>query len=121
LRRNKVSVVDEARGLIERAIRELDHERNRLEKALRELGKDGTRKRPGRPKGSGKAAAPKRRRRKGSNRADQAAKIIQKEPGLTASEIAKKMRIKPNYLYRVLAGLEKEQRVKKTGRKYFQA
>ena len=113
-----MSVVDEARDLIERAIREVDHERKRLEKALRELGRDGTRKRPGRPK-AGKGPAPKRRGRKAPKRADQALKLVQKEPGITASEIAKKMRIKPNYLYRVLAGLEKDRRVKKKGRKYF--
>ena len=29
------------------------------------------------------------------------------------------MKIKPNYLYRVLADLEKEKRVSKKGRKYF--
>ena len=32
--------------------------------------------------------------------------------------MAKRMGIKPNYLYRVLADLEKEGRVKKSGRKY---
>ncbi|MGH2950511.1 MAG: winged helix-turn-helix transcriptional regulator [Solirubrobacterales bacterium] len=39
-------------------------------------------------------------------------------PGISASEIAKKLRIKPNYLYRVLGDLEKEGRVKKSGRAY---
>ena len=34
------------------------------------------------------------------------------------SEIAKTMKIKPNYLYRVLGELEKEGRVKKKGRQY---
>jgi DNA-binding MarR family transcriptional regulator len=47
--------------------------------------------------------------------------MIQKKPGITASEIAKKMGVKPNYLYRVLAGLEKDKRVKKKGRKYLPA
>ena len=36
----------------------------------------------------------------------------------TASEIAKSMKIKPNYLYRVLSDLEKQKRVKKKGRTY---
>jgi ribosomal protein S25 len=119
VRRWKVSVVDEAQHLIEGAIRELDHERNRLEVALRELSRDGARRRRRRRKGARKGAAKKRRRRKTSKRADQALKLVEKEPGITASEIAKKMRIKPNYLYRVLAGLEKEKRVKKKGREYF--
>ena len=46
-------------------------------------------------------------------------KLIATEPGTTASEIAKAMKIQPNYLYRVLAELEKEKKVRKQGRQYF--
>ena len=46
-------------------------------------------------------------------------KLVEENPGISASEIAKSMKIKPNYLYRVLSDLEKEKRVKKKGRKYF--
>ena len=42
-------------------------------------------------------------------------KLIKANPGITASEVAKKMKIKPNYLYRVLGDLEKEGRVRKDG------
>jgi len=107
---------------------ELDDERKRLERALSELGgkaKRGARRagRRGRPKGSGtkKAKAKKRsapRRKRSGTRADQAVKLVQNNPGISASEIAKKMKIKPNYLYRVLGELEKEGRVKKKGRSY---
>jgi predicted transcriptional regulator len=45
-------------------------------------------------------------------------KLIKENPGITASEIAKKMSIQPNYLYRVLGDLQKEGRVKKSGRSY---
>ena len=45
-------------------------------------------------------------------------RLIKANPGISASEVAKKMRIKPNYLYRVLGELEKEGRVKKSGRSY---
>ena len=45
--------------------------------------------------------------------------LVEGSPGISASEIAKSMKIKPNYLYRVLGDLEKEGRVKKKGRKYF--
>jgi DNA-binding IclR family transcriptional regulator len=45
--------------------------------------------------------------------------LIEKAPGISASDVAKQMKIKPNYLYRVLGDLEKEGRVKKDGRKYF--
>jgi DNA-binding IscR family transcriptional regulator len=44
--------------------------------------------------------------------------MVKQNPGITASEIAKKMKIQPNYLYRVMADLEKQGRVKKDGRKY---
>ncbi len=44
-----------------------------------------------------------------------------KTPGISASEIAKSMKIKPNYLYRVLGELEKEGRVTKKGREYHPA
>jgi len=44
---------------------------------------------------------------------------VEKSPGISASEIAKSMKIKPNYLYRVLSELEGEGRVTKKGRQYF--
>jgi DNA-binding IscR family transcriptional regulator len=44
--------------------------------------------------------------------------MIRENPGITASEIAKRMRIKPNYLYRVLGDLQKDGTVKKDGRSY---
>jgi DNA-binding IscR family transcriptional regulator len=44
--------------------------------------------------------------------------MIGDNPGVSASEIARRMKIKPNYLYRVLADLEKEGKVRKDGRAY---
>jgi hypothetical protein len=127
------NVLDEARQLVERRLADLDEERRRLERALAELGGKAT-KRPGRPRGSSStagtdtAAAPKasgapkkRRRRRGGTRADQAVELITSQPGISASDVAKTMKIKPNYLYRVLGDLEKEGRVKKDGRNYFPA
>jgi hypothetical protein len=115
-------VLDEARNLVKKRLAELDDERKRLERALAELGEKATgrvRRGPGRPRGSGrKAGAPRRRRRRKGTRADQAVKLVEGSPGISASEIAKTMKIKPNYLYRVLGDLEKEGRVKKKGRKY---
>jgi hypothetical protein len=113
------SALDEAAGLLKQRISELDSERKKLERALANLtgGRIG-RRGPGRPRGSRntKAAAPRRRRR--STRADQAVRLIKANPGITAAEVAKRMRIKPNYLYRVLGDLQKEGRVKKSGRSY---
>jgi transposase-like protein len=129
------NVLDEALDLVKKRLAELDEERKRLERALAELGGTVTR-RPGRPPGSGRgpgrprknaataaatpAAAPskRRRRRRGGTRADQAVALVEQNPGISASEIAKQMKIKPNYLYRVLGEMEKEGRVTKKGREY---
>jgi len=120
------NVLDEARQLVERRLADLDEERQRLERALAELGGKASRRRPGRPRGSSKkataGATPRRRRkRRGGTRADQAVKLIESQPGISASDVAKTMKIKPNYLYRVLGDLEKEGRVKKDGRQYYPA
>jgi sugar-specific transcriptional regulator TrmB len=120
------AVLEDAHNLISRRLDELNEERRRLERALAALGGKATRRRPGRPRGSkAKATAvkssPKRRRRRGGSRGDQAVGLIEKSPGITASEVAKKLKIKPNYLYRVLGDLEKEGRVKKDGRRYYPA
>jgi hypothetical protein len=92
---------------------------------------------PGRPRGSvnrkaastaapkatgkkaGRPATGKRRagRRKGSGtRALEALSFVQGQPGITIPELAAKMGIKQNYLYRVLPGLEQEKKVSKQGR-----
>jgi transposase-like protein len=118
-------VLDEARDLVKRRLAELDDERKRLERALAELGGKATAgrggRRPGRPPGTGKKApgGGKKRRRRNGTRADQAVALVQSKPGISASEIAKQMKIKPNYLYRVLGDLEKEGRVAKKGRQYY--
>jgi DNA invertase Pin-like site-specific DNA recombinase len=109
--------VDQAAQILREQIAELEREAARLKRALSSLtdGREG-RRGPGRPRRS--AAGTRRRRRRGGTRADQAVKIIADNPGITASEVAKQMRIKPNYLYRVLGDLQKEGRVKKSGRSY---
>lgn len=117
------AVIDEAREMIRRRLDELNEERRQLEQALSHLGGKVTSRGPGRPRGSkAKTAAkgaPGRRGRRGGGRADQAVALVEKSPGVGASEIAKKLKIKPNYLYRVLGDLEKEGRVKKDGRRYY--
>ena len=120
------NTVEEAASLIRERIRELDTERAQLERALASLtgGREG-RRGPGRPQGSTRSTAPRtggrRRRGRRNTRADQAVKLVEASPGISASEIARKMNIKPNYLYRVLAELQKEGRVRKDGRAYHPA
>lgn len=71
-----------------------------------------TARKPGRPAGKRRAG-----RRKGSGtRAAEALSFVQGQPGITIPELAAKMGIKQNYLYRVLPGLQKEGKVKKQGR-----
>jgi hypothetical protein len=69
--------------------------------------------RRGRPPGSGRKAG----RRKGSGtRAAEALAIVREQPGVTIPELAARMGIKQNYLYRVLPSLEQENKVAKQGR-----
>jgi hypothetical protein len=78
-----------------------------------------SRRKPGRPATKPGPPAAKRRagRRKGSGtRAAEALAFVQGRPGITIPELAAKMGIKQNYLYRVLPGLEKEGKVAKKGR-----
>jgi sugar-specific transcriptional regulator TrmB len=116
--------LDVARDALQRTIRELEDQIKQAEQALAALGGKAVRRGPGRPRGSAskkaaKGGAPRRRRkRRGGTRADQAVKLIEQNPGISASDVAKQMKIKPNYLYRVLGDLEKEGRVKKDGRSY---
>jgi hypothetical protein len=79
---------------------------------------------PGRPRGSrtgtGRSTSTNGRRTKGrgrgrrsNTRADQALALIKRNPGITVPDIASKMGIRQNYLYRVTAGLEKERLVRR--------
>ena len=118
--RSPSDVLDQARSLIEDRIKELDDERRKLERTLSDMtgGRVG-RRRPGRPKGSTtRRTSGRKRGRRRATRADQAARHVKANPGITASEIAKKMRIQPNYVYRVMGELQKQGRVKKKGKGY---
>jgi sugar-specific transcriptional regulator TrmB len=114
-------VLDRARSLIEDRLKELDEERKRLEGTLAEITGGGVgRRRPGRPRGATttRRATGQTRGRRRSTRADQAVKQVRANPGITASEIAKKMRIQPNYVYRVMGDLQKQGKVRKKGKGY---
>jgi hypothetical protein len=118
------STLDKARSLIEDRLKELDDERKRLEQALANLVGHGRGRGRGSRRSSGTTASPlgpggrPRRRRRGGTRAEHAMKAVQEQPGITASEIAKKLKIKPNYVYRVMADLTKDGKVVKKGRGY---
>ncbi len=104
--------------------------------AVSDAGEAVVRRGPGRPRRSATTAttartAPKAvkakarrkpakrragRRKGGGARAAQALSFVQGQPGITIPELAVKMGIATNYLYRVLPGLEKEGKVRKVGR-----
>lgn len=57
------------------------------------------------------------RRRGGSNtRSAQTLELVRTRPGITIPELAEAMSIKPNYLYRILPGLEQEGQVSRQGK-----
>jgi hypothetical protein len=59
-------------------------------------------------------------RRKGSGkRAAQALSLVNAHPGITIPELATKMGIKQNYLYRVMPALEKEGKLSKQGKGWY--
>ncbi len=119
------NAVSEAADLLRARIGELDAERGKLERALASLtdGREGKRG-PGRPRGSASTSSGsgrRRRRRRGGTRAEQAVKVITGTPGIGASDIAKQLGIKPNYMYRVLTELQKDGKIRKDGRAYHPA
>ena len=124
--------VDTAVKDIDQRLRELRDEVSRLEAARSAL--TAGRRRPGRPRGARArttgasarttrartrrrtSAGPQRRSRRGGNtRAVQALELVRERPGITIPEIAKAMRIEPNYLYRVLPRLASEGSIKRNG------
>lgn len=132
---------DVIRKLVEDRLEELDKERADLEQALAELGgrrsggtsgnsgggRKGRRKggssrsRSESPSSSSSAQRPGRRRRKGGTRSEHAERAVADNPGIKASEIAEQLKIKPNYVYRVMGDLLKEGRVTKKGMGYYVA
>jgi hypothetical protein len=78
---------------------------------------------PGRPRGSIAASTASTRRRRPTAgkpgrraRAREALAHVQRQPGITIPELAARMSIKQNYLYRVMPSLEKDGKVAKEGR-----
>jgi hypothetical protein len=83
----------------------------------------GTGKKVGRPPGSGKKAGRAKgkagRPKGGGKRAIEAVSFVEGQPGITIPELAVKMGIKQNYLYRVLPGLEQGGKLEKKGRGWY--
>lgn len=119
----EVDALAQARSVIENRLKELDSERKRLEKALKALKGDrrGSRTQGSKSRSTRSSPVRQRRRRRGGTRAEHALKAVQKKPGITAAEIAGQLKIKPNYVYRVMSDLTNDGKVKKEGRGYMAA
>jgi hypothetical protein len=85
--------------------------------------KTAARGRGGRPATRAKRAGAARRggRKAGNTRADQAAGVVRQNPGITIPEIASKLGIRQNYLYRVMQKLQKERKVTRRNRGFYPA
>jgi len=118
--------VDGAVRDIDDRLRELRDEVSRLEAARSAL--TAPRRRRGRPGRAGTRSTRTRAarrttgrtrtrspRRGGNARAVQTLELVRERPGLTIPELAKAMKIQPNYLYRVLPRLASEGQVKRDG------
>jgi hypothetical protein len=119
--------LDELRSRV-RELRPMHEEYLRIEAALRSLeggsppAPKQARRGPGRPRGSKSTRTGKKgtqRRRRGGTRAEHAARVVAENPGVAVPEIAEKLKIKPNYVYRVMANLQKEGVVRKRGKAYY--
>jgi Winged helix-turn-helix DNA-binding len=116
--------VDSTVKEIDDRLRELKEEVNRLEAARNALA--GGRRGPGRPRASRGGTQSTRRRNarrpgrprgrsRGGTRANQALELVQASPGITIPQIAEKMGIEPNYLYRVMPRLADNGQVRREG------
>ncbi len=117
--------VDGAVRDIDDRLRELRDEVSRLQAARSALTAPGRRR--GRPRGPAtrstrtraarRTGQPRTRspRRGGNTRAGQTLELVRERPGVTIPELAKAMKIQPNYLYRVLPRLASEGQVKRDG------
>ena len=119
--------VDNTVKEIDDRLRELKEEVSRLEAARSAL--TGGRRGPGRPRATRTATRaqstrrttarrrpgrPRGRSRSGT-RANQALELVRSTPGITIPQIAEKMGIEPNYLYRVMPRLATDGQVKRDG------
>ena len=117
-----MSFVDSAVKDIDSRLKELQDEVAKLKAARAALV--GTRRGPGRPRGSRSSRPATRRarrpgrprgRRGGNTRSNQALELVRKQPGITIPQIAEALKIEPNYLYRVMPKLVSDGQVTRDG------
>ncbi|MGN6372377.1 MAG: hypothetical protein ACTHM1_05235 [Solirubrobacteraceae bacterium] len=141
-----VDFLEQKRREIDKRLNELKplvDEYNRLQAAVEVLGgialsANGSaaapaRRGPGRPRGlknrqkaaekairsTAPLASRRGRRSSAGTRAAQALATITEQPGITVPELADKMKVHQTYLYKVLSGLQKEDKIVKQGRGWY--
>jgi hypothetical protein len=99
------------------ALEQLERPVRRVVRGRRGPGRPpGRRTSASRARGGRRASTTRRRTRAGGTRADEAVKVIKANPGITIPELAQRLKIRPNYLYRVTGQLQKERKIRKRGR-----
>ena len=109
-----MDVADVTRQIDER-LAELRDEVDRLERARAALTNGSA------PRRRATGGAQRGRRRGSGTRAVQALELVQQQPGITIPELAERMGIKQNYLYRVMPTLAGEGKVRKEDKGWFPA
>ena len=122
------NVLNKIRSDLEKRLRELEpliDEHAHVRKALDALNGAGTRaeravKSAVKPRSAkpGTTTRGRGRPRGTGGRAHEALKLVHEHPGITLAEMAKRMKIQANYLYRILPHLEKEGKVTKRDKGY---
>jgi predicted HTH transcriptional regulator len=122
-------VLSKVRTDLEKRLRELEpliKEHAQVREALDALKGAGTRAERAvqsavkRPRSTKTSTATRGRGRPGGSggRAHEALKLVHEHPGITLPEMAKRMKIQANYLYRVLPNLEKDGKISKRDKGY---
>ena len=122
-------VLSDIRSGLEKRLRELEpliEEHAQIREALDALKGAGTRVEHAatstakRARSAGIATATKGRERASGTgrRAEEALRLVHLHPGITIGELAKRMKIQANYLYRLLPQLQKEGKVEKRDKGY---
>ena len=123
-------------GFVDSTVKDID---GRLEELKEEVVKleaaraalTGARRSPGRPRGSStserqpttprRAPGRPRSRRGGNTRSNQALELVRAEPGIKIPQIAEKLDIEPNYLYRVMPKLVSDGLISRKGQGWYPA
>jgi hypothetical protein len=123
-RKQIIARLDELRPLYEEYLT-LEKAQQALEELgepiRRALGRPPAKRGPGRPPTRRAPARKTTRRRSGGTRADEALAAIRANPGITIPELAQMLGIRPNYLYRVTAGLKEEGQIRRRGQGFHPA